>query len=524
MTVAEREQVEERVPRRRPWALRLLAQVPRELAILWVVVAVFGVTWALVTPALQAPDENSHFSYSQTLAELHRLPGTAGQSVSGEEVNASAVTNADPVAFFVYAKPELSRGVYEQWKHGPHGSRTDGGGSNPAATYPPAYYLYETIPYLLARSGTIFDRLYLMRIFSVAWLLVTTTMAWLLAGEVFGTRARRRQLLTAATVGLWPMLSFVSASVNPDAMLYATWAAALWLGARLIRRGLTLRGALALGAVVGLAMVTKATTLALIPAAVIAIAIAFVRAPPARWQRHAMAVGASLLAFAVPVATWAAVVRADSRPAYAQTSLLSPSGDNSASSGQSRGHSSGRSKGADFRGFASYMWQYYLPRLPFMKRNTLFFPVISQYPAYNVWIGTGWAAFGWVTIFFSSWVYVIFGAITLLLVGAAAVTGVRRMRQDRREALRRSWPLGLFFASAFFPLWLGIHWSEWTTREPFTQGRYLFPVAALAGLVVAQATTVLPRRLRGIATGALLGGLLALEVGCLLLVTTRFYA
>jgi 4-amino-4-deoxy-L-arabinose transferase-like glycosyltransferase len=308
------------------------------------------------------------------------------------------------------------------------------------------------------------------------------------------------------------MLSFMSASVNPDAMLYATWAAALWLGARVIRRGLTLRGGLALGAVIGLAMVTKASSIALIPAGVVAIAIAFVRAPRAGWQRRAIAVGASVLAFAVPVVAWSALVSAESRPAYAQTALLSP------------GSGHGGSSGPNYRGFASYLWQFYLPRLPFMNRNTIFFPVISHYPAYNVWIGTGWAAFGWVTVFFSSWVYVIFGVVTLLLAGAAAATGLRRLRAERGVALRRAWPLGLFFASAFVPLWLGIHWSEWTIGSPFTQGRYLFPLAALAGLVVAQATMVLPKRSRGVATGALLAGLLVLEVGCLLLVTARFYA
>jgi hypothetical protein len=178
----------------------------------------------------------------------------------------------------------------------------------------------------------------------------------------------------------------------------------------------------------------------------------------------------------------------------------------------------------NYRSFASYLWQYYLPRLPFMTKQKIFFPVIGHYEAYDVWIGTGWASFGWVTLFFSSWVYVIFGAITLLLAGAAAFTGLRRLRADRRAAVKRAWPLGLFFASAFFPLWIGIHWSEWKLGQPFTQGRYLFPLAGLAALVAAQATMALPRRFRAAATGTLLGGLLVFEVACLLLVTERFYA
>src|SRR3712207_9244995 len=62
---------------------------------------------------------------------------------------------------------------------------------------------------------------------------------WLLAGELLGRR-RGLQLVAAAVVGLWPMLVFLSSSVNPDAMLYATWSLTLWLGVSAIRRGLTL--------------------------------------------------------------------------------------------------------------------------------------------------------------------------------------------------------------------------------------------------------------------------------------------
>ena len=38
-------------------------------------VFVAGLAWALVTPDWQAPDENSHFAYTQALAERFALPG-----------------------------------------------------------------------------------------------------------------------------------------------------------------------------------------------------------------------------------------------------------------------------------------------------------------------------------------------------------------------------------------------------------------------------------------------------------------
>jgi len=83
----------------------------------------------------------------------------------------------------------------------------------------------------------------------------------------------RIQLAAAATAGLVPMTAFMSASVNPDALLYALWSLALWLGVRILKRGLTLTDAAGLFAVVGLAVTAKATSYALVPAAVLVLAI-----------------------------------------------------------------------------------------------------------------------------------------------------------------------------------------------------------------------------------------------------------
>ncbi len=206
-------------------ARRLAA--PRPLAALLVAVAFIGVSWALVNPAWQAPDEDVHFSYVQTLNELHRLPGSAGASLSFAQVDAMQSMNTDPVVFFSFARPESSRLTYEAYqRRAAHDSERDGGGRNSASTYPPAYYLLESVGYQLAGSGDVLSHLYATRLLSVVWLLVTTSAVWLLAGELFGRR-RELQLVAAAAAGLWPMLDFMSAAVNPDPLMYATWSLAL---------------------------------------------------------------------------------------------------------------------------------------------------------------------------------------------------------------------------------------------------------------------------------------------------------
>jgi hypothetical protein len=47
---------------------RIRGRVPRELALLLLVVGLVGFTWAIVRPAWGAPDEDVHFAYTQTLA------------------------------------------------------------------------------------------------------------------------------------------------------------------------------------------------------------------------------------------------------------------------------------------------------------------------------------------------------------------------------------------------------------------------------------------------------------------------
>src|SRR4029453_16666390 len=50
-------------------------RLPRPLALLLAAVGIVGVAWALFLPPFQAPDENSHFAYVQTLDEEFELPG-----------------------------------------------------------------------------------------------------------------------------------------------------------------------------------------------------------------------------------------------------------------------------------------------------------------------------------------------------------------------------------------------------------------------------------------------------------------
>jgi 4-amino-4-deoxy-L-arabinose transferase-like glycosyltransferase len=501
-------------------------RVPKPLALLLAVVTVFGVMWVLLVPPWGAPDEDAHFAYTASVADLGRLPGGEGHKVSREQRNSMDYMNTDAVTFWPYAKPEWSPLAEEQWRiSNEMAARDDGGGDNAAAEYPPAYYLYGAVAYKATGKADVLTRMYAMRLLSLLWLLVTTTAAWLLAGEVFGKR-RPLQLVTAAVVGLWPMLTFISTAVNPDGMLVALWALSTWLGASLVLRGFERKRAVALALCVGVAAVTKATALALIPAALAALVLAAWPLRPRISLQRAVTVGAVALAFLLPVGGWYVVANAAGKSAYGQTSLVAGDGESATTEEEQTTNARPPSSPSLF---ASYLWQYYLPRLGFMEDQRNIFPAISGYPAFQVWLASGWASFGWVNVWFPKWVYWLFLAVALVIAAGVAVRLGRWLRGSRAAlSLRRPRVrLGVFFALMAGLLWAGLHWTDYQLftdgKSPFMQGRYLLPLAPLLALLVAQATRALPQRFRGAGQGAVLGGLVVFQVACLGLIASRYY-
>jgi 4-amino-4-deoxy-L-arabinose transferase-like glycosyltransferase len=474
-------------------------RVPAPLAALLAVVLLFGIAWALVSPAWQAPDENAHFAYTQTLAERLALPGRLDrQPQSSEQLAGAEITEADQVAAIPEGRPPWSAAAQERFdalEFSP-GERADGGGVNPAASNPPLYYLYAAGAYRLASGGDVFTRLYAERLAGLLWLLVTVAAAWLLAGELLGRR-RSLQLVAAAIVGLVPMMTFVSASVSPDGMLYALWSLALWLGVRVLRRGVTPVDATALAAVTAAAILVKATSFALLPAVALALVLGSrdaIRSGGAR--RAALANSLAALSLAVPLAVWSLIARGADRGAAEQLTASSTE------------------LGAEkVRHFLSYVWQFYLPNLPFQDP-------IGDPRLWETWVQGGFGRFGWLEVMLPEWLYIAAAAFTVMVLAGLAVLAARSRR-------RLDVPVLAFLALAAGTLLAGLHWTDFNFLlggSEFMQGRYLLPLIALAGVAAAAALTALPYRWRPVAAGMTLGGLFVAQLIALATTLTRFYA
>jgi hypothetical protein len=481
-------------PRRGPGS-----RIPAPLGALLAATALLAVTWALVTPAFMAPDEFAHIAYVQSLGEDFRLPGDVERQPLSTELNeASAAMNATQTAAVIDVKLEWRQAAYLRWRARTEqlgaAARADGGGPNPASSNPPLYYLFETVAYRAAYGGDFFDRLLAARMASLLWLLVTVTACWLLAGEIFG-RNRLLQLATASVAGLAPMMSFISATVNPDAALYAVWSLALWLGVRILRRKLTPGRAAAFCAAVGLTVCIKAIGIALIPPALLVLALGLSARRPLPRSRALLLAGSGLAALAATAGAWVIVARLLGRPAASQVA----------------GAATG---GTDFRELASYLWQFYLPRAPFQ----------SDYATggiYETFVKGSWGKFGWLEVQFSSPVYWLLTAITVVTVVAAGIVVWRK-----RGTIHRG--IAVFLAAVCVALLAALHWTDYHQLEAgsqgFMQARYLFPLVGIAGLVVAQALQLLPAQRHAVGAAAVVGGLFVLQVLALGVSIVRFYA
>jgi hypothetical protein len=232
-------------------------------------------------------------------------------------------------------------------------------------------------------------------------------------------------------------------------------------------------------------------------------------------------VGAVIAAFALPVGAWFVVANESGRSAFGQTTLVS-AGETPASGG---GTASGGQKNSPGL-FASYLWQYYLPRLPSMTPIKNFYPQISHYAPVQVWLGSGWASFGWVNVWFPSWVYKLFFLIVVVIAGGVVASLWQRRRG--RRVLPRTWRLAAFYLVMAGLLIGGLQWTDYKLylddKQPFLQGRYILPLAPLLALLVAQATRALPARFRPASQGVVVGGLLVFQIACLGLVAARYYA
>jgi hypothetical protein len=277
--------------------------------------------------------------------------------------------------------------------------------------------------------------------------------------------------------------------VNPDIFLAGIWAAALYLMVVLVKRGPT-RGRIAWLAALGIAScLAQPRGVAIIIPGGAAIGLAFWRhrRPVRRWVRRAVAGGAAVVA----VAGLAMLLD------YA---LL------------------GRFSAERLREFASYLWQFYLPKVSFMS------PSVSHgFGVRQVFVERLFGGFANLEANFPHRVYTALELIFAIVLASALVGVVRRRADVRRRCDVVA--VGLLAVVGYMAvLHVAAFRSLLGSPDPVITGRYLLPLLPLYGVTVALAVAWLPRRWGPVAAGALVGGVVLLQLAAMGVLFARFYA
>jgi hypothetical protein len=449
-------------------ARRTLARVPRAAYVCALVAFLNAACWTVITPPFLALDEPDHFAYVQQLAETGRLPSSAKSEYSREEQLALEDLRHEQVRFRPAGHTIFSLGEQEKLEGdlAQPLSRAGPGGAGVASSEPPLYYALAAIPYAIGSSGSILDRLELMRLLSALLAGVTVLFVFLFLREAL-PGVRWAWTVGALGVALGPLLGFASSTVNPDSLLFAISAAVFYCLARAFRRGLSLRLAVAIGLLCAAGLATKLNFAGVAPGVALGLVLLA--------RREARSAGPSVyyrvLAPALAIAVSPGVL-------YGLVNIFSKHQTFGIVSGGAAGLTAARHS---LSGALSYVWQFYLPRLPGMHND-----FNGIFTTRQIWFRNVIGLYGWGDTAFPGWVYdfalIPVGVIAVLCIRAFALSWSTlrgRVAEFATYAVMSVGLLGLIGASGYlaFP----------TSAAEFTDARYLLPLVVLWAAILALA-------------------------------------
>lgn len=466
-------------------------------ATLFVVLVAFvhAASWAIFTPLFQGPDEIVHYGYTERVAETGRPPNPLGGSATASPVT---TTTLDGIPWSITGLLSWDRaesndfdGVLKRLDRDAD-NRTTPLSAGYQASNPPLYNYVTAVPYLAAKAtgATVEGRLMAMRLMTALIGALAVLFVVLFLRELLPRRPLA-VVVGGLAVALQPVYGWLSGTVNNDLAVVLGGSVLLYGIARAFRRGLDVRTALVMGVGVAIGMLSKVSAYGLLAvAAWSTFWILVAHRERLRLDARRLAV-AIVVVFALAVVPWWIV-----RQLREGQNVLAGAENAAFAVGAADGAPTGLGK---VRDFLSYLWQWYLPRLPGMDVQFADYP---DQPFWQIYVQPFMGRFGWYQYGFSpgqSW------KIVGVLVGAlvAAAFGLRRMW----PVVRRRWTAAVALVGGFVGYAVMINIRGWQYRDEtgqnFEQVRYLFPMIGLYGLLVAVALTGFPARWRRpVAVGA----------------------
>jgi hypothetical protein len=413
--------------------------MPRRAFFLLLLFGLLAAIYSLSTPLFEAPDEPWHYAYVRWLAEGHGLPRLDDDSSgAGQEVAQPPLYYAVAALFnALVADDDLP----ELFWHNPQFGYQAGGTVNDNKNM----LIHTEREHFPWRGAVLAVRL--ARLASLFFGLLAVGASYGLAREV----APGLALPAAGVVALTPQFLFISGVVSNDSATAATCACALWALARIIRRGPTPRRSAVAGLALGLALLSKTSTLLLLPLALLALELGRrVAAPQERpYSRRQLTNAALLLGLAGALGGWWYL-----RNWIEYTDPLGLSVHVNTLWGRPE------------RVGLAELW----PELPQVWRSF-------------------WGAFGWGHVEMPGLVYALLAG----LAGLALLGWARRLANWREFKLSAA---GIYFMAAAWFAGVLLALLNWMMQVEAPHGRLLFPALGAWGLLLASGWAGLARNRR----------------------------
>jgi len=492
--------------------MRALRSIPGAVWLCALVAFLNAAAWSVWTPPMQSPDEPVHVYYVEYLAETGKVPRPGPEeSKSQEEQTVEAGVHRADIVANALGRPLWTEAEAERLstRLDDDIDRVGGGGDAGVGGYPPLYYAALVVPYKLASwaGGDPLDRLNAMRLGSALLGALTVLFVTLFLRELL-PRHRWAWVTGGLVCALMPYFAFIAGSVNPDAGIAAASAALFFFVARAFRVGLTPGVAAGLGLATAAAFLTKLSGIGLLPAA--ALVALFLVLRPAPLERGAAFRGLAIAAAcaALPVIAYIALdLTVWDRPFLPSSGGVGPPGAKVELAPGQR----------STEGYLTFAWQYALPQLGFM------FNWFEGWAPYDLWLSSWIGRFGWGDSGYERWVVACAGVLVLVMLGFFV-----RALWTRRAEVRRRLPEILAYAGLAGGLLLLLSWVGYgyrtTNGATFEQGRYLFPLMALWGALVAIGLVGIGRRIGPVVAVTVVLLAVALDFGGVMIMIQRYYS
>ena len=440
------------------------------LGVIVVVSVAVALAWVFYVPMFEAPDETVHFEYSAALY-------SGGGLVAPRDVPHMTLPLGRVIPYPTYLEEQAGVAVITEKPDvkAPAGYGTIGyyssvdSGVHPAETaqqlldppllryYPFGYYLLDAavmgITSLFTGSPT--SLFFAARALSAGLLAVSLVLTFLVLRRL-GCR-RTLALMLTGVVGLFPMSTMLSASVQSDSLSFTLATLALLAALELRRRSHDLRWMAVLGLALGLLLVTKVHFFAIVGAAALAMLVTqrIDMRDSRRWPTEALLLVAPSIALEA-VQVWTQ---------WGSPPLITP--------GQLGNVSDFRSALAGGLG-ASVQYVAGLVGFTFLDHT------------FGREFGSFWGAFGWVdtplVLGSSSVTVIVWLLIAGMSIGLLACTlirlgqvGYRLLRVARRGRASRALRIAFSNPVAISYFLLGVFLLS-VEGYPGIQGRYYFPL------------------------------------------------